>query len=305
MTATDSDEPDDPQLREESDPPDGAGDPEDPTDDKLEVTGVQVAASTLASVSAAGVASLFGVHGTLIGAGVASVVATVGAAVYQRGLDRTSARLQEAPVAELVRPVVTRAGSRLRGGRFPDDPGYESWRESSRKSSRAVASSPPGAGRPSGWRSALAGRRWGVAAGVGAVLVATLVVLSMLEVAAQRPLSGDDRASTSIGAVVGSSGGSSSDDREPEDGTTTTSVPDEDPVEGEVDPSAPAPVDPDGSDGSDAPAPDGSGPSGSPSTTGEAPTTPSTTAGGSEPAPSPGSGSGSGSGAGEAPAGSG
>ena len=304
MTATDSDEPDDRQLREESDPPDGAGDPEDPKDDKLEVTGVQVAASTLASVSAAAVASLFGVHGTVVGAGVASVVATVGAAVYQRGLDRTSARLHEAPVTELVRPVVTRAGSRLRGGRFPDDPGYESWRNSSRESSsRAVASSPSGADRTSGRRSALAGRRWGVAAAVGAVLVATLAVLSMLEVAAQRPLSGDDRASTSIGAVVGSSGGSSSDDREPEDGTTTTSVPGEDPAEGEggVEPSSPAPADPDGG-GSSGDGSSGGGSDGSPSTTGEAPST-STTAGGSEPAPSVGSGSGSGSG--EVPAGSG
>jgi hypothetical protein len=218
MSATDSDEPDDLVPSEEAAPPGGpggSGDPAGSGDGNLEVTGVQVAASTLASVSAAGVASLFGVHGTVIGAGVASVVATVGAAVYQRGLDRTSARLQEAPVAALVRPVVTRTSARLRGERFPEDPGFESWKEASLASS---AASPP-----SGWRSAPAGRRWGVATGVGLVLVATLVVLSMFEVAAQRPLSGDDRGATSIGAVVeGGDSSSPSDDGRP-DGSSPAS----------------------------------------------------------------------------------
>jgi hypothetical protein len=219
MSVTDSDEPDDLVPSERAAPPDepgGSGDPAGSGDEKLEVTGVQVAASTLASVSAAGVASLFGVHGTVIGAGVASVIATVGAAVYQRGLDRTSARLQQAPVAELVRPVVTRTSARLRGERFPEDPGFESWKESSVSSA---------ASRPSGWRSALAGRRWGVSAGVGLVLVATLAVLFMVEVAAQRPLSGDDRGATSIGAVVGGGDSSSpSDDGRP-DGSSPSPSP--------------------------------------------------------------------------------
>ena len=41
-----------------------------------------MAAGALAAVSAAVVASLFGVAGTVIGAAVASVVSTVGAALY-------------------------------------------------------------------------------------------------------------------------------------------------------------------------------------------------------------------------------
>ena len=50
-----------------------------------------MAAGALAAVSAAVVASLFGVAGTVIGAAVASVVSTVGAALYGESLRRTNA----------------------------------------------------------------------------------------------------------------------------------------------------------------------------------------------------------------------
>ncbi len=55
-----------------------------------------MAAGALAAVSAAVVASLFGVAGTVIGAAVASVVSTVGAALYSESLRRTNAQLRRA-----------------------------------------------------------------------------------------------------------------------------------------------------------------------------------------------------------------
>jgi hypothetical protein len=80
--------PDRPDAPSEGDAPrrDGHG--------RIGVSGSQVAASVLASTSAAVVASVFGVAGTVIGAAVVSVVATVGTAAYGLGIRRTRARLQ-------------------------------------------------------------------------------------------------------------------------------------------------------------------------------------------------------------------
>ena len=74
----------------------GAGRP------RLDVNGIQVCASTLASVSAAAVASIFGVAGTILGAAVVSLVATVGGALYSHGIRHTGAKLQEAQVIPVI-----------------------------------------------------------------------------------------------------------------------------------------------------------------------------------------------------------
>lgn len=56
---------------------------------KLDVSGAQVAGGALASVTAAFLGSKLGVLGTLWGAGLTSVVITVGGALYQRSLENT------------------------------------------------------------------------------------------------------------------------------------------------------------------------------------------------------------------------
>lgn len=63
----------------------------------------QVFVSSLAAASAAAVASLFGVAGTVIGTALFSVVATVATAVYQHAADRTAARLSSAAGSGLTR----------------------------------------------------------------------------------------------------------------------------------------------------------------------------------------------------------
>ena len=59
----------------------------------------QVAASALAAMSAAVISSTFGVAGTLIGAAIASVVASVGSTLYLASLRSTNERLRRMAVA--------------------------------------------------------------------------------------------------------------------------------------------------------------------------------------------------------------
>ncbi|MGY1602496.1 hypothetical protein [Geodermatophilus sp. SYSU D00815] len=77
-------ETDDPKA-EEADQPKGTG-----------INVVQVAAGALAAVSSAVLLSFFGVAGTLIGAALASVVSSVGAALYSSSLAKTNERLRKA-----------------------------------------------------------------------------------------------------------------------------------------------------------------------------------------------------------------
>jgi hypothetical protein len=81
-------------------------DPDEPRD-RLELSAAQVAASSLAAVSAAVLCSYFGVAGTVIGTAVASVVATIGSSLYSYSLRRTRNRLQRLHQAGAAAPPVT------------------------------------------------------------------------------------------------------------------------------------------------------------------------------------------------------
>jgi len=59
----------------------------------LGVSAAQISPGALASVTAAVVASYFGVGGTLIGAAITSVVATLGGARYRQSIERAQARV--------------------------------------------------------------------------------------------------------------------------------------------------------------------------------------------------------------------
>nr|WSX49364.1 hypothetical protein OG409_10600 [Streptomyces sp. NBC_00974] len=62
---------------------------------KLDLSAAQVAGSSLATVAAALLASKMGVYGTILGAGVVSVVATAGGPVIQHVFRRTGDQLRE------------------------------------------------------------------------------------------------------------------------------------------------------------------------------------------------------------------
>ncbi|MDQ6831920.1 MAG: hypothetical protein M3008_00850, partial [Chloroflexota bacterium] len=61
---------------------------------KIQLSVVQVIAGALASVSAALVASTFGLKGTLLGAAITSIVASIGGALYTHSLHRARVRIQ-------------------------------------------------------------------------------------------------------------------------------------------------------------------------------------------------------------------
>lgn len=66
----------------------------EPENAKLDLSAAQVAGSSLATVAAALLASRLGVYGTILGAGVVSVVATAGGPVVQHFFRRTGDRLR-------------------------------------------------------------------------------------------------------------------------------------------------------------------------------------------------------------------
>jgi hypothetical protein len=65
----------------------------------------KLTAGTLAAVSAAAIGSFLGVAGTLVGAAVASVVASLGTEIYQRSLTRGTEKLQTLAPAFIKAPA--------------------------------------------------------------------------------------------------------------------------------------------------------------------------------------------------------
>ncbi|MFD3582916.1 hypothetical protein [Streptomyces sp. NPDC058683] len=65
---------------------------------RIDLSVPQVAGSAVAAVVAAKLASYFGVYGTILGAGVVSVVATCGGSLFQHFFKRTGEQLRDATV---------------------------------------------------------------------------------------------------------------------------------------------------------------------------------------------------------------
>ncbi|WP_079071912.1 hypothetical protein [Streptomyces yokosukanensis] len=65
---------------------------------RIDLSVPQVAGSALAAVVAAKLASYFGVYGTILGAGIVSIVATCGGSLFQHFFKRTGQQLRDATV---------------------------------------------------------------------------------------------------------------------------------------------------------------------------------------------------------------
>ncbi|WP_320780875.1 hypothetical protein [Streptomyces sp. CRN 30] len=78
---------------------------------RIDLSVPQVAGSALAAVIAAKLASSFGVYGTILGAGVVSIVATCGGTLFQHFFRRTGEQLKERRTAEQPRVTVAAAGA--------------------------------------------------------------------------------------------------------------------------------------------------------------------------------------------------
>jgi hypothetical protein len=150
---------------------------EEKTERKPDIKLSQLIAAALAAITAAFLGSRLGVAGTVIGAGVASIVSTVAGALYQHSLDRTG---------HSVRSRVTQA----RTGQLdnPADPVASTVEET-------VLVRPPTAPRRR--------PRWGVAAALTAlVFVIGMGAVTGVELLKNGPISGGDNGTT-IGSLFG------------------------------------------------------------------------------------------------------
>lgn len=210
---------------------------------RLELSGTQVLASGLASLTAAVVTSFFGVAGTVIGAAVVGIVWTLGSAVYRYWIGRTQIRLQQA------RPIILRP---RRGTGHPGAAGDRAVRDLDQAGRATIpgveggAPAPPATAEhrpgssPGRWWAWLSRRRVGLAVALVIVVVFSLAVITIVELVAREPISGitggDPSGRTSIDSLF--DGGD--DDDAPEGTTTTTAPTTADPTP--TSPGAPAPT---------------------------------------------------------------
>ncbi len=93
---------DEPEIRTSEPAPDSAGGGPEPGSGegrKIDLSVPQVAGSALAAVIAAKLASTLGVYGTILGAGVISVVATCGGPLFQQLFKRTGEQVRDVTAA--------------------------------------------------------------------------------------------------------------------------------------------------------------------------------------------------------------
>ena len=194
----------------------------DEKDRSLGLSPAQVAGSALAAMSGAFFVSWAGTAGTLIGAAVGSVIATVGAATYTWSLRRTSDAAKRTAAVVKQRALVT--------GTLPRSVAQGPLREDGTDqpmSGIADADQPPSAleepDSPEG--DATRGRwdlPWGkVLLASLAVLVAGLAGVTAVEAVTGKPISSffgrDDGTGTTVGNVVRGDGTSSTDNDQDQD----------------------------------------------------------------------------------------
>ena len=185
---------------------------EEPTPFRIDI--LTVVAGALAATTSALVLSTLGAGGTLIGAAVGSVTATIGSALYTQGLARSRHRVLLAQQSARRRTPGTRA-----------DPGADPDVESA-----SVDPEPgePEPGEPEpGWRNRLAALHWKrIAAAAAGVFLVVIVLITAFELISGRSVSSitggtDSEEGTTIGRVTG--GGRDQNDPTPPDPTRSTS----------------------------------------------------------------------------------
>ncbi len=186
--------------------------PPDAPRDRVQLSAVQVAASALASVSAAVIASLFGVAGTVVGAGLVAIISTTGSALYSSSMKHTSSQLRRAR-ENLLTARAGEAGSTTRAGRTASSTAVLD-----RPEPRHPRSGPTAEAAPSRWRRGwltVGGRRglkWPALVGA-AVLVFVLAIAAItgFEALTNKSISsltGHGSSSSTIGGITGTTSSS-------------------------------------------------------------------------------------------------
>ncbi|MBB4782046.1 hypothetical protein [Streptomyces rapamycinicus] len=160
---------------------------------RIELSVAHVAGSALAAVAAAVLASKLGVYGTILGAGVVSVVATAGGTVFQHLFRRTGEQIKE-----------VRVQTRPTGRRW-----YAGPAESAEPGAPPPAPDPGEYGEPTthGARPRVRRRH---AVGAAAVFIAAMSVITGIEMFSGGPVSnvwGENRTGTTVSDSVSGSPG--------------------------------------------------------------------------------------------------
>ncbi|MFF7199414.1 hypothetical protein [Streptomyces sp. NPDC008141] len=178
---------------------------------RLDLSVPQVAGSALAAIAAAVLASQLGVYGTIIGAGLVSVVATCGGSVFQHFFRRTG---------EQIRDVTVQAKPKGRQVPLPPaDDATQMLRQVHRDEAREEFSAASTHGtRVRGWKRPL------VAASV--VFGVAMLGITGYEVASGSELGGGN--GTTVGSAVRGGGSGGGGGGQPTPATSPSQSPDED-----------------------------------------------------------------------------
>jgi hypothetical protein len=198
---------------------------------KLDIDWLKTIAGALAAVSSAVLLSTLGAAGTIIGAALGSVIATVGGALYSQGLARSRERLAQAQSLALRRVGIAQAEVRRASRHQGDDPAVDAHLAhaderlgEAKAELGAIADEPPTAG----WRERLVVLPWKrislVAAGLFATAILAITAFELLAGESVSSITGgtDGDGGPTITRIGGGSD-TSRDDRAPSDDTATPS----------------------------------------------------------------------------------
>lgn len=189
---------------------------------RIEINWIQSIAGALAAVTSAVLLSTVGVAGTLIGAALGSLAATIGNAVYSHYLKATRDRVAAAQTIASARiGLAQRRVQEVSAGAAAGRPGAQeelAEAEEDLERAQAVLEEADPDPAPEGWRAALAGLPWKrIALGTAGLFVVAMLLILAFELVSGRAVStytggtdGDRR--TSISGLVG--GGSATEPRE-------------------------------------------------------------------------------------------
>jgi len=198
---------------------------------KLDIDWLKTIAGALAAVSSAVLLSTLGAAGTIIGAALGSVIATVGGALYSQGLARSRERLAQAQSLALRRVGIAQAEVRRASRHEGDDPAVDAHLAhaderlgEAKADLGAIADEPPAVG----WRERLVVLPWKrislVAAGLFATAILAITAFELLAGESVSSITGgtDGDGGPTITRIGGGSD-TSRDDRAPSDDTATPS----------------------------------------------------------------------------------
>jgi hypothetical protein len=205
---------------------------------RLEINWVQSLAGALAAVTSAVLLSTVGVAGTLIGAAIGSLAATIGSAVYSYYLKVTGDRVAAAQALATARIGI--AQTRVRQAHVevdtdPEDADHQlAEAEEDLAEARAALEEPEPEPVPGGWRGVLAALPWKrILLWAGATFLVAMVVILVFELLTGRAVSSytggsDSDRRTSIPGLGGggtADGGGTTDEPAPTGEPAPTDAP--------------------------------------------------------------------------------